>query len=184
MTTQTLSFYVPRMRSTWSESQIIAALYNTFGVVDRVDFGDIVTTNIRYAFVHMSLMNPFYSEEIDTAIQLNGHFRLQVTHDEFWMFIPNKKPVQKTHLNIHQLAEIASKLESRVASLEAEIASLRGPPLPIGKREFVPATFFDLDEGVAIESDMESTYLRWQEVGIEAQDEYADMPALIPNDEN
>jgi hypothetical protein len=194
-----VSFYVPRIRETWTEYHIYSALYHTLGIVERVDFGETIQPGLRYAFVHMNLMNPTFSEKVNQEMTKNGHFKLQVTANEFWMLIPNKNPIAATHLNVHQLAEITKKqderidfLESMVLDLKAQIETLtninsRKPGTISLACDSLEGFRENLDNnkkfcGIDFEKDVKVCYKNWQEVGLDPVDEYADMPELIsPN---
>jgi hypothetical protein len=205
-TTQIISFYVPRMRAHWTEQQISDAIWrHTIGIVDRVDFGDFVPlnqTNIRSAFIHMSWMEVWGEAWIEKEIAANGHCKFQVTYDEYWMLLPNKNPIPRTHLNVHQLAEITRKQDERIAELEALVAQLTErleTPAPTPRTEpprlvrTISMASDSLDDfrtnlnqdylQEALDSfreqEMERLYRSWQEAEEGEEDEYTDMPALI-----
>lgn len=193
-TTQIISFYVPRMRAHWTIDQI-SNWVSPLGVVDRIDLGDFVPSNqtgIRCAFIHMSWLCSGVQEWIDEETANKGHPKLQVPNNEYWMLLPNKNPIPRTHLNIHQLAEITRKQDERIAQLQALVVQLAGQletPTPSHLEHTISMANDSLDEirtnhnqeyqflsrpaPRLCEEDMERLYKSWQE------DEYADMPALI-----
>jgi hypothetical protein len=205
-TTQTISFYVPRMRAHWTEQQIFNAMRETIGVVDRVDFGDFVPldqTSIRCAFIHMAWVNYDWQEWLEREIAANGHCKFQVTYDEYWMLLPNKNPIPKTHLNVHQLAEITRKQDERIEELEALVSRLTEqlenrtePPRLERSVRTISMGSDSLDDFRANldqdflqeaidsfrEQEMERLYRSWQEAEEGEEDEYADMPELIDID--
>jgi hypothetical protein len=129
MSNQVLSFYIPRVRSYWTEQNIAHVLrVNEVGVLNRVDFGDFVPsgqTGIRCMFIHLnSFASDVTSRIVHSEIKETGHYRLQVSENEFWMLIPKFNPLQKTHLNIHQLADITRKQEEKILCLEEKIVQL------------------------------------------------------------
>lgn len=193
-TTEIISFYVPRMRAHWTIDQI-SNWVSPLGVVDRIDLGDFVPSNqtgIRCAFIHMSWLCSGVQEWIDEETASKGHPKLQVPNNEYWMLLPNKNPIPRTHLNIHQLAEITRKQDERIAQLQALVVQLAGQletrtPSPSRLERTISMANDSLDEirtnlnqdylQEAIDSfreqEMERLYKSWQEA------EYADMPALI-----
>jgi hypothetical protein len=203
-TTQTISFYVPRMRAYWTEQQIFDAMRETIGVVDRVDFGDFVPLNqtgIRCAFIHMAWVNYDWKDWLEREIETNGHCRYQVTYDEYWMLLPNKNPIPKTHLNVHQLADITRKQDERIAELEAKVLQLtkelescaqplerlnNNIPMPNDSLDDICSNLDQdfLQEAIDSfrEQEMERLYRSWQEAEEGEEDEYADMPPLIDID--
>lgn len=207
MTTTTdeiISFYVPRMRAHWTIDQI-SNWVSCLGVVDRIDLGDFVPSNqtgIRCAFIHMSWLCPGVQEWIDEETASKGHPKLQVPNNEYWMLLPNKNPIPRTHLNIHQLAEITRKQDARIAELEALVAQLTErletpAPTPRVEPSRLVRTISMANDSLddfrtnlnqdylqeAIDSfreqEMERLYRTWQEAEEGERDEYADMPALI-----
>jgi len=202
-TTQVISFYVPRIRSAWTSEEVSNAVYNTLGLVDRVDFGEFVPpdqTGIRSAFIHMSWLRPHAQEWIEQEIAAKGHCRLQVTYNEYWMLLHNKNPIPSTHLNVHQLADITRKQDGRIAELEAKVAQLteqlaaRVEPPRLQRHVRTISMASDslddvrasLDQNFLQESidsfreqEMERLYRSWQEAEEGEEDEYADMPPLI-----
>jgi len=126
MTNAATSFYIPRMRGTWTTDQVKQTIEQNLrmGTIDRVDFGDFVPvgqTDTRSGFLHMAFVDPTWANWLKQHVETTGHARLQITEDEFWMLIPNRNPLPNTHLNIHQLAEITRNQSQRIVTLEATI---------------------------------------------------------------
>jgi hypothetical protein len=180
MTGQIMSFYIPRMRTFWTQDQIAALLYHSVGVVDRVDYGDYAPANQRdtgYAFVHFSEIHEENREWINNEIYSNGNCRIQVAFDEFWMLVPNKNPIPATHLNIHQLAYTINKQNERITTLESMVYYLqtqldaRCAQAP-GHRIFITNNCQDnSSEGNISPMSISQN---------DDDDDYTDMPSLIP----
>ena len=178
MTSQIMSFYIPRMRTFWTQDQIAALLYHSVGVVDRVDYGDYSPPNqtyTGYAFVHISEICQENRDWIDREIYSKGHCRIQVAFDEFWMLIPNRNPIQTTHLNIHQLADTLKKQAEQISTLETMVYYLQSqldarctqaPDYRTINRFEEKLSYGDVSPMSISQSDDD--------------DDYADMPGLIP----
>jgi hypothetical protein len=177
MTSQIMSFYIPRMRTFWTQDQIAALLYHSIGVVDRVDYGDYSPANqtyTGYTFVHFSEICQENREWIDREIYSKGHCRIQVAFDEFWMLIPNRNPIPTTHLNIHQLADTLKKQADQISTLETMVYYLQSqlearctqaPDYRTINRFGEKVSYGDVSPMSISQSD---------------DDDYADMPGLIP----
>jgi len=129
MSNQMLSFYIPRVRSYWTEQNIAHVLRaNEVGILNRADFCDFVPSGqneTRCMFIHLnSFSSDVSSRIVHSEIKEKGHYKLQVSENEFWMLIPKLNPLQNTHLNIHQLAEITRKQEEKISRLEEKIVQL------------------------------------------------------------
>jgi hypothetical protein len=117
------------------------------GTVERVDFtpinkkpgfGENVDEVVMSAFVHFSdpllggdncynYMSDSYLGNNDfwDDIACNQPYRLQISRDEYWICLNNKKPVQYTMMNIHQVVENSRHLENLVEKQNEEIKNLR-----------------------------------------------------------
>jgi hypothetical protein len=180
---ENFSFYIPRVRAYWSQEQISEAMYMSFyGYVERVDLGDQLPDNQSYrsVFVHLSPINPTVAEYFNNQIKENGFFKFQVRPNEFWMILPNNNPISKTHLNIHQLADITKKQKEQITNLENEVSKLKNmvellicpPPLPVLKRQ---TNMIDIEQ----EIDFDDVLNKFKNLTIE--DDYSDLPELIYN---
>ena len=117
------SFYIPRIRTTWTEQQISSEMFmQGIGIINRVDFGDFAPAEQKFtrsAFVHFDSFNPQNESYLASVFAHHGKIQIYVGgHGEYWFLLENKNPVPKTHLNIHQLAENNKKLEEKIAMLE------------------------------------------------------------------
>ena len=148
------SIYIPRMSTIHTEDSItrLMSLHN-IGTVMRVDFTTInkkpgfsenTDSTVISAFVHFS--DPIIKSDgcYDSAtithvsnldfwncMAYNQSYRLQITHNEYWICLKNKNPIQRTMMNIHQIVENGRHLEKLVEeqrimleSQQKEIAEL------------------------------------------------------------
>ena len=174
MTGQVMSFYIPRVRTFWTQEQIAALLYHSVGIVDRVDYGDYVPANQTdtcYAFVHFSEICQGNREWIDNEIYYNGYCKIQVAFDEFWMLVPNRNPIPTTHLNIHQLADTIAKQTDRISTLESMVYYLQAQ---LGARAADHRIFVTDTNNLQYDFRLEDLS------SVSEDDDYADMPGLIP----
>jgi hypothetical protein len=180
MTGQVMSFYIPRMRTFWTQEQIAAMLHHPVGVVDRVDYGDYVPANqtdIGYAFVHFSEIFQGNQEWINNEIYYNGYCKIQVTFDEFWMLVPNKNPIPTTHLNIHQLADTIAKQTDRISTLESMVYYLQSH---LAARAPDHRIFMTNDYQNNFTGNLSASDVSPMSISQSDEDDYTDMPALIP----
>jgi hypothetical protein len=131
------SIYIPRMSTIHTEDSItrLMSLHN-IGTVMRVDFTTInkkpgfsenTDSTVISAFVHFS--DPIIKSDgcYDSAtithvsnldfwncMAYNQSYRLQITHNEYWICLKNKNPIQRTMMNIHQVVENGRHLEKLV----------------------------------------------------------------------
>jgi hypothetical protein len=116
------------------------------GTVERVDFtpinkkpgfGENVDEIVMSAFVHFSdpllgydncynYMSDSYLGNNDfwDDMTCNQPYRLQITRNEYWICLNNKKPVQYTMMNIHQVVENSRHLENLVEEQKNKIQKL------------------------------------------------------------
>lgn len=176
MTSQIMSFYIPRMRTFWTQDQIAALLYHSVGVVDRVDYGDYVPANQTdtfYTFIHFSEIPEGNREWINNEIYSKGHCRIQVAYDEFWMLVPNRSPIPNTHLNIHQIADTINKQNDRISTLENMVYYLQSQLEARAPTHRIFVT--DTNNAQDAKQDFSPMSVSQSE-----HDDYSDMPELIP----
>jgi len=126
-----VSFYIPRIHIKWSEAAIIGVFECEFiAKIDRVDFGKPLDGNslFRSAFVHIDCY--FTAQNAESFILHFSQERVFKFHPitsspEYWILLPNKKPVFRTHLNIHQLAALCETQEKAIQDLREEIQHLK-----------------------------------------------------------
>ena len=141
------SIYIPRM----STHHTVASIKNIMssyriGPVERVDFtpinkkpgfGENVDEIVMSAFVHFSdpllgldncynYMSDSYLGNNDfwDAMSAEQPYRLQIAHNEYWICLKNKNPVQYTMMNIHQVVENSRHLETLVEEQKNKIQKL------------------------------------------------------------
>jgi len=136
------SIYIPRMRNTHTEDTIkrVMCLYGIGNVV-RIDFTqinkkpgfcEIADNNLMSAFIHFSEF--VYGENSSSGIKFweqiesGKPYGLTIPHmipadrpykclpvrNEYWICLKNKKPIQETMMNIHQVVENGRYLENLV----------------------------------------------------------------------
>lgn len=125
------SIYIPFVDSRLTEKDIINTFdYYNICNVSRVDFVEIPEkTNVCHAFVHVN--NWYNSNNASMAfwdITNKGSYKFyysQTSMNSFWLLLPNKNPIPKTKLNIHQLAVMISEMEKKIAEQQTEMESMR-----------------------------------------------------------
>lgn len=128
------SVYIPRVGKNITDILISVEFLNNYWAdcVYRVDFVPIgkkpgfteenIEADYRSAFVHFSPLNPVFAE----AFAQNRPYRHQPTCcREFWLILPNKTPVPKTMMNIHQIVDNCRYLENKVKSLEDKLEGVQ-----------------------------------------------------------
>ena len=191
------SFYVPRIHNKWNEAAIMGVFqYEYIGKVDRVDFGKPLEgkPELRSAFIHMDYYVPGHrADEFLRNFCQNGSRRFypMPAYPEFWLLLPNKNPVYRTHMNIHQLAALCENQEKAIAELREEIKKLKNVdvvPQHFERRKIsleVPQTppqtppyhFRSLSPPPAPRKGV----LKFTNMEVSSDDEdYDDMPDLIP----
>jgi hypothetical protein len=120
------SIYIPRMSIIHTEDFIRHVMeYHRIGKVEYVDFTPInkkpgftenVSQFVKSAFVHFS--------EHYIPLPENKSYRLQITPDEYWICLKNRNPIQRTMMNVHQIAENGRHLEKVIESQAKTIESL------------------------------------------------------------
>jgi hypothetical protein len=133
-----VNIYIPRMKLTYSEDDVkrIFAEQN-MGFVNHVDFVSIkqqVTASgvkldksqFCHAFVKLAVW--FKSEPMNVLSQENGSYQFWINSNEFWTLLPNTTPLERTRLNIHQVAayteEMQEKLDEQTKIIETQRAQL------------------------------------------------------------
>lgn len=124
--------------------------YHGIGIVSYVDFtpinkrpgfGEDVDSVVKSAFVHFS--DPYYAEiggsygyhfryrttnrntDFWDKINSDQSYKLQLESREYWICLKNKKPVQRTLMNIHQVVENGRYLENLITEQGEEIKNLK-----------------------------------------------------------
>lgn len=103
------------------------------GVVSRVDFMQHGQTgfnerkkNSRYksAYIHF---DSFFDNSTSISIRrnLSSGYKFFINETTYWLLLPNKRPVRKTEMNLHQVVDNARRLEEVVATQAKEIETLK-----------------------------------------------------------
>ena len=127
------SIYIPFVDSRLTEKDVINTFdYYNICNVSRVDFVEIPEkTNVCHAFVHVN--NWYNSNNASIAfwdITNKGSYKFyysqsQSSSNAFWLLLPNKNPIPKTKLNIHQLAVMISEMEKKITDQQSEMDNMR-----------------------------------------------------------
>ena len=196
------SIYIPFVDSRFNERDVITTFdYYNICNVSRVDFVEIPEkTNVCHAFVHVN--NWYNSNNAAVAfweITNKGSYKFyysqsQMTSNAFWLLLPNKNPIPKTKLNIHQLAVMISEMEKKMTEQQAEMDEMRKRIADLELTSVYVAdkvdsmdgstrkhTFWknDSDIGVADEDDYHDDVINTAFISDDEDDEYDDVPDLI-----
>ena len=108
----------------------VFTIYN-IGVVSRVDFTPIdkkpgfvenINEFMKSAFIHFSNMPTMlgnvpsypYNEDFWHLLISEGHVKLHLRNNEFWICLKNNNPIKNTLMNIHQVVENGRHLENLI----------------------------------------------------------------------
>ena len=196
------SIYIPFVDSRFNEKDVISTFdYYNICNVSRVDFVEIPEkSNVCHAFVHVN--NWYNSNNAAVAfweITNKGSYKFyysqsQMTSNAFWLLLPNKNPIPKTKLNIHQLAVMISEMEKKMTEQQAEMDEMRKRIADLELTSVYVAdkvdsmdgstrkhTFWknDSDIGVADEDDYHDDVINTAFISDDEDDEYDDVPDLI-----
>ena len=135
-----LYLYVPRASLRTTEDQVKDLFFRS--QIGNVEYCDLVTIKDKETkqplytqlFIKISCWNLLSTAKAN--FERNGSIKLFLTDTEFWMILPNKNPLPRTHVNTSQLAASTEKLfvqteaiEKRMDSFEdemrAEMAEMR-----------------------------------------------------------
>jgi hypothetical protein len=111
--TETLFLYIPRASLKTTDFIVKDAFFqNNIGDVDYCDLvviKDKITKEPQHmsVFLKLASWNPFTSARSD--FHTNGSIKLYLAN-EFWIILPNKTPLPRTHVNITQLAAATDTL--------------------------------------------------------------------------
>lgn len=197
MSSNTISVYIPRVSKAYEYGKIVE-LINSHLLVNtyRIDFVAIQDIDhLQSVFVHFEYeYNGYFAQCVLPQIiakmedETTPSYRLNLSEYEFWWILPNLNPVQETNLNIHQIAENARLLESRVELLESMLShqtnqinylsSLVCHPYNNNYNYQEPRIDYRAQEEEY--DDSVPDLLTVDDLQEEDGDEYADMPALIP----
>jgi hypothetical protein len=121
MNSEFMSFYIPYIRRTWTEDEVIQVFTETnVGVVERIDFVDYGRwPDAISCFVHLSAWedNEYADSIYNEIMYVSGSFRLYLPNFPGKYFILRKMTGEKlptTHMNIHQLAAKIAAMEEYI----------------------------------------------------------------------
>jgi len=109
-----LELYIPRASLRITEDQVRDTFFRSqIGIVEYCDIvltKDKETKQPTYASVFLKLdsWNPLSNARAD--FEKNGSIKLYLNATEFWIILPNKNPLPRTHVNNSQLAASTEKL--------------------------------------------------------------------------
>ena len=114
MANKNLDLYIPRASLRVTEQQVRDVFFrNQIGIVDYCDLvviKDKETKEPSYLsiFLKLDAWNPLSSAR--ETFDFNGSIKLYLSTTEFWIILPNKNPLPRTHVNTSQLAASTEKL--------------------------------------------------------------------------
>jgi len=135
-----LYLYVPRASLRTTEDQVKDLLFRS--QIGNVEYCDLVTIKDKdtkqplYAQIFIKLACWDLMSRAKADFERNGSIKIYLSDTDFWMILPNKNPLPRTHVNTSQLAASTEKLfvqteaiEKRMDSFEdemrAEMAEMR-----------------------------------------------------------
>ena len=135
MSSHQLNLYIPRVSSNTTEEIIKYAFYNLrVGIVEYADFVATKhpeTKEVQYysAFVKLASwvpeMKPIYEFNKNSSYKMYlgqlGQYGSGDPNEKFWVLLPNKNPLQRTKVNVHQLAASTDKLFDQNESFTADL---------------------------------------------------------------
>jgi len=194
MSSNTTSVYIPRVSKAYEYDMIVNRI-NTHLLVNtyRIDFVEIQDNDhLQSVFVHFEYdYNGYFAQCVLPQIiakiedESKPSYRLNLSEYEFWWVLPNLNPVQETNLNIHQIAENARLLESRVELLETMLSHQNNQINYLKSLVYPPYSYNYSDRRIDYRAqeeeydDSEPDLLTVEDLQEEEDDDYADMPPLI-----
>jgi hypothetical protein len=116
MLSENVNLYIPRASLKTTEYQVKDLLFQycigTVEYCDLVVIKDKETKQPLYMsiFLKLDTWNPFSDARADFIKLGSLKLRLSKDSDEFWMILPNKNPLPRSHVNTTQLAASTEKL--------------------------------------------------------------------------
>ena len=178
------SIYIPFVDSRLTEKDVISTFdYYNICNVSRVDFVEIPEkTNVCHAFIHVN--NWYNSNNASIAfwdITNKGSYKFyysqsQSNSNAFWLLLPNKNPIPKTKLNIHQLAVMISEMEKKIADQQAEMDNM--------KKRIADLELTSIYVADKVDSVPTRTHTLWKNDGVEDKNDDIWNTAFIGDDWN
>ena len=144
-TVGSVDFYIPRVNRTRASLQFISSVFlnNRIGHVEHVDFVEInanhpVTIDadgkplpfvkhptIVSAYVKVSFWDKATLEAYDVYYRMNlRKLYLFTNSDEHWLILYNNTPIDRSVLNIHQVAHYTTEVQTKVADLSTAMEAI------------------------------------------------------------
>jgi hypothetical protein len=117
-----LELYIPRVSLRITEEQVRDTLFR--GQIGIVEYCDIVVTKDKetkqptYASVFLKLDSWSPTSNARADFEKNGTIKIYLRATEFWIILPNKNPLPRTHVNNSQLAASTEKLFEQTEAIE------------------------------------------------------------------
>jgi hypothetical protein len=137
-----LDVYIPRVHRSRVSFPFIASVFaeNKIGYVEHIDFVEINANHgtatepgvepefvkhphIVSAFVKVSFWDLKTLDAIRNPPNLRKLY-LYSDSDEHWLLLPNKTPIDRTILNIHQVAYYTAELQTKVSDLTKAVEDI------------------------------------------------------------
>jgi hypothetical protein len=144
------SIYIPRMSFGWSAEAIKELMeIHRIGSVSHVDFTPLnkkpgfvenVNGDLKSAFVHFShpvfvsgdeskveyyFLHKSVNKSFWDTIESGKSYKIKLASGGYLMCLKNKNPVQRTLMNIHQVAENGRHLENLISKQDKELKNLQ-----------------------------------------------------------
>ena len=122
-----LYLYVPRASLRTTEDQVKDLFFRS--QIGNVEYCDLVTIKDKdtkqplYAQIFIKLACWDLISRAKADFERNGSIKIFFTDTEFWMILPNKNPLPRTHVNNSQLAASTEKLFVQTEAIEKRIDS-------------------------------------------------------------
>jgi hypothetical protein len=124
-----LYLYVPRASLRTTEQQVKDQLFRS--QIGNVEYCDLVTIKDKdtkqplYAqlFIKLACWDLLSNAKVD--FERNGSIKIYLSDTEFWIVLPNKNPLPRTHVNTSQLAASTEKLFEQSESMEKRMDSFQ-----------------------------------------------------------
>ena len=122
-----LFLYVPRASVRTTEEQVKDLFFRN--QIGTVEYCDLVTIKDRdtkqplhaQIFIKLACWDLLSYAKVD--FERNGSIKLFLTGSEFWIILPNKNPLPRTHVNTSQLAASTEKLFEQSEAMEKKMTS-------------------------------------------------------------
>jgi len=122
-----LYLYVPRASLRTTEDQVKDLLFRS--QIGNVEYCDLVTIKDKdtkqplYTQLFIKLACWDLMSRAKADFERNGSIKIYLSDTEFWMILPNKNPLPRTHVNTSQLAASTEKLFVQTEAIEKRMDS-------------------------------------------------------------